>query len=408
MTYIPVLAQWRRRESLRFTVQEAGSWSERRGFARCARRIYRDDPYWVAEPPGELLRRLDPARNACLAGAEIGLFSAVASDVLTEGEVVGRLAAAAHPGYCEQCGENVGLWAELETINRPDVAAALFEAAEKWLADRLPDLAAIRGPVSLDPLHPAGILADGFNAPPAVLMPYHAPYYAELIEAVGYTVADASCAYRLDLSQAPAVAALRAAAMRITSAAAPEPSRMTLGALSALDMAPAGLLRPFLEAAWPASPWDLPPTAAALASALAVIASPELSAVIGLDGEPAAVGLAVPDTAPSRRQAAAWPWPLDTLQRGLLRPRPSRVRALPPWVNPDAYDAEVAVMLYAELLAAATRQGYRYAEISPVAQDDAATAVALVRLGAAVIKRYHRYEKRLAAQLAADDADRLW
>lgn len=405
MTYLPILAEWSRRQGFRFTIHEVSSWSERRGFARCPRRIYRGDPYWLPYFSGDVLRLLDPARNPGLTDAEVRLFVAVASDVLSGEDVIGRVAAIVHPAYNALYGEEVGLWAAFESVNRPEVTAALLTAAEEWLMERLPGLAAVRGPVPLDLLRPAGILADGFAARPAVLMPYHPPYYAELIAAAGHVVVGELLAYRLDLTSAAAPGPLDRPPAHVT--VVPEPGRLTLDTLSASALAPDGSLWPFLSATWPALADELPLTDAALAvalTALARLADTELSAAIHLDGQLAAIALTLPDVHPRWPSLGRW-W------KHLPWTRPTGVRILPVWADPERYDVDLATVLYAWILAAAARHGYRYAEISPVSPEDISAVTALERLGGRVTKRYLQYEKRLTtgpADTAASDDDLLW
>jgi GNAT superfamily N-acetyltransferase len=60
------------------------------------------------------------------------------------------------------------------------VADGLLAAAETWL--RTQGVTAMRGPASPSVNDEYGLLIEGFNHPPAVLMTYNPPYYPSLLE----------------------------------------------------------------------------------------------------------------------------------------------------------------------------------------------------------------------------------
>jgi GNAT superfamily N-acetyltransferase len=71
----------------------------------------------------------------------------------------------------------------LESVNDSEVARALVDAAAAWLRDR--GRAEMLGPIDYSTNYPCGLLIDGFDTPPRIMMNHHRPYYAELLEASG-------------------------------------------------------------------------------------------------------------------------------------------------------------------------------------------------------------------------------
>lgn len=155
-------------------------------------RLYRDDPYWLAPSPRAYRRRLDPRRAGLDADTPVAGFLAegflrqarstpnglpvVVSGELTLG-VIGLVLAS--PG-------RVARFFTLEFINDRTVCARLLEAAWEWAAEQ--GARRLEGPVAPFGYGDDGLLADGFDHAPALLAPYHLPYYAELIEGAGFDV----------------------------------------------------------------------------------------------------------------------------------------------------------------------------------------------------------------------------
>jgi len=99
------------------------------------------------------------------------------------GDIVGRIAAILNNNYNTFHQSNDGFFGFFDCINNQDVASALFEEAVSWLKDR--GVFSMIGPVNFSMNETCGILVDGFDDPPVVMMTYNAPYYGGLIEKAG-------------------------------------------------------------------------------------------------------------------------------------------------------------------------------------------------------------------------------
>jgi len=71
-----------------------------------------------------------------------------------------------------------------ECIDDADVANLLLETAEDWL--RGEGMTVAQGPFSISIWDEPGLLVEGFDTPPTVMMGHHLPYYVRHIEARGY------------------------------------------------------------------------------------------------------------------------------------------------------------------------------------------------------------------------------
>jgi GNAT superfamily N-acetyltransferase len=155
---------------------------DRRGMGRLLdlpMALYRGRPNWV--PP---LRRAQAKilarKTAFFDHAEMALFLAERA-----GKPVGQIAAIHNRAHNDCHKDRVGFFGFFECDIRDGAAAAgLFEHARRWLADR--GLTSVRGPVNPSMNAECGLLIDGFDRPPMVMMPYNPPEYVGLIEAAGF------------------------------------------------------------------------------------------------------------------------------------------------------------------------------------------------------------------------------
>jgi len=159
-------------------VTQVNSPKERDAFIKFPWRIYANDPVWV--PPllierKEFLSRKHPFYEH----GDAAIFLARSA-----GEIVGRIMASDDPNYNAHHGTNVGCFGLFESIDDPQVAAALFEAAANWLRGKGRD--EIMGPIDYSTNYVCGLLIDGFQHPPMLLTSHNPPYYGRLIEGWGF------------------------------------------------------------------------------------------------------------------------------------------------------------------------------------------------------------------------------
>jgi GNAT superfamily N-acetyltransferase len=159
-------------------VTQVNSPKERDAFIKFPWRIYANDPAWV--PPllierKEFLSRKHPFYEH----GDAALFLARSA-----GEIVGRIMASDDPNYNAHHGTNVGCFGLFESIDDPQVAAVLFEAAANWLRGKGRD--EIMGPIDYSTNYVCGLLIDGFQHQPMLLTSHNPPYYGSLIEGWGF------------------------------------------------------------------------------------------------------------------------------------------------------------------------------------------------------------------------------
>jgi GNAT superfamily N-acetyltransferase len=160
------------------TVRPVKTKRERKRFVKLPFRLHRDSKEWVAPLIFERMQFLDPSRNPFFDHAEVELFLAE-----RDGEAVGRISAQIDEHWDARYGSETGMFGFFESEDDPEVAAALFDAAGGWLAER--GRSKILGPMDFTTNDEVGLLVEGYELRPMILQPWHPPYYCELIEGQG-------------------------------------------------------------------------------------------------------------------------------------------------------------------------------------------------------------------------------
>jgi len=267
------------------TIIEVTTDAQLREFANFPFALYANDPYWVGELKTDTLRLLSAEHvfwhRACRA-----LFLAKEGD-----KTVGRIMALVNHAHNEYHKENIGFFGFFDCINDKNVSRALFQAAEKWLRGK--GVTAMRGPANPSSNHVYGLLVDGFDSMPAIMMPYNYPYYAELIEQNGCAKIKDLLAFYRTKNDAFSERFLRVCA-RCERAAG-----VTLRPLNLKNLEKeAQLIREIYNKAW-AENWGFVPLSEEemhdLVQELKPILRPEGTCLVEVEGKPAGFYIAIPN-----------------------------------------------------------------------------------------------------------------
>ncbi len=168
-------------------VREAVSKADIRRFISFPRTLYRGDPFWAPPLWADEKGAYSPGKNAILAHSDFALLLAEDGP-----EVLGRSLVYVDRNFNAFYGASTGFFGAFECVNDLAVAAALDDAAVKWLSER--GMRVVRGPI-----HPIseswGFLSDGFQAPPVFMAPYNPPHYNDFMQRLGYSKAKDLLAY---------------------------------------------------------------------------------------------------------------------------------------------------------------------------------------------------------------------
>src|SRR3989442_8623418 len=267
-------------------IRRVSSGSDRRQFIKFPWQIYKGNPAWV--PPLLMDRRklMDKKKNPFYAHADAEFFLAYRNK-----EIVGRIGAIVNHNHNREHRENIGFFGFFESVNDQEAANKLFETAKNWLKER--GVTAMRGPASPSVNDEYGLLVEGFDLPPAVLMPYNPPYYQALFERAGLTKVKVLYAYHVHKDKVYSDKLVRVSEMV---------KRREGLSFRILDMKnfkrEVALIRELYNRAWQYNWGAVPMTDAefdALAKDLKPVVVPELVIIAEYKGKPIGFSLSLPD-----------------------------------------------------------------------------------------------------------------
>jgi hypothetical protein len=266
-------------------IRPVSSRRDRNAFVDFAWVVYHDDPAWVPPLKAEVHALLDPKRNPWFGHGRAALFLAERG-----GRLVGRISAQVDDLVQTEMEVGLGQWGMFEALDAA-AAAALIDRAEQWL--RSQGMTKALGPISISIWDEPGLLIEGFDQPPMVMMGHHRPYYRSWIEAAGYAKAKDLYTYELDIriDMVPVIDRLIRAGEKNPRIRIREVDKSKFDSEAAIIL---GLLND----AWSDNWGFVPLTEAEIAYAgkkLKPIIYEDLVRIAEVDGEPAAFMITIPD-----------------------------------------------------------------------------------------------------------------
>ncbi len=146
-------------------------------FVQLPKRLYAGNRHWVA-PLDMQVRQFLNRSHPFYRHGEAEAFLA-----RRDGRVVGRILVSDDSRYNKAHGSNVGCFGMIETNNDVRTVGKLIDSASRWLQER--GRSELLGPIDYSTNYPTGLLVDGFDTPPSVMMNHQPEYYQYLLEACG-------------------------------------------------------------------------------------------------------------------------------------------------------------------------------------------------------------------------------
>ena len=363
--------------------------AERRAFLALPARLYRDDPHWIAPLRVEESQRVF-GRNPLFEHAEARAWLAWRG-----GRPVGRITAQIDRLQQEVYGEPVGLFGMLEAEDDPQVFAALLVVAEDWL--RMAGCTRVWGPFNLSINEEVGLLVDGFESPPFVMMGHGRRYYPARVREQGYQPIQELLTYTIAPDfVAPKV--MTRLAERIAGDVRIRPLRRRQ------LHAELEILRDLFNDAW-ANNWGFVPFTPAefqaLGKVLAALLPDDQVQIAEIHGRPVAFIVALPNVNEAARDLGGrllpWGW-AKLLWR--LKVRGLRSARVPLMGVRREYQQSRLGPTLAFLVIDAVRKGLvdrgvETVEMGWILEGNSGMRNIIETIGGAVYKRYHVYQKEL-------------
>jgi len=358
---------------------------ERREFIRLPYRLHRRYDVWVPPLISEVKATLDPRKNPFFEHASGQLF------IVRRGrKTVGRIAAIVDRNFIEVRGEMIGLFGFFDAVDDPEVAAALFNTASKWLREE--GMKRMLGPTNPSMNDELGVLINAFDLPPAVKMVWNPPYYPALYEQAGFTKAmdlQAWMMHKSDVSER----LLKAGELikKRTKVAFRHPDLKNFD--REID-----LFREVYNRAW-SNNWGFVPWTEAefkhVAKSLKQVIDPDLVFVAEIDGRAVGFSLTLPDINQALIHLNGRLFPFGLVKLLWFARKIDRARVVILGVLPEYRRRGIDTVMYAETVKIGPEKGYPFGEMSWILENNKPMIKALKMMGAHPYKTYRLYERPL-------------
>jgi hypothetical protein len=361
-------------------------------FLKLPWRIYRGDSHWVPPILEHHRQLLDRSHHPFHQHAEVELFLA-----RRQGTPVGRIAVSVNHQYIRFHGEPAGFFGFFECVDAAAVAGVLLSTAERWLAER--GMQIMRGPMSWSTNEECGLLIDGWESPPALMMPYNPRYYPALMDRCGLSKAKDLYSYYADRGLVDP--ARREKARRLVERIK---KRADL-TLRPPDMRRFGdelaLIKTVYQRAWSQN-WGFVPMTDAefdyLAAQLKQLIVPQFARIVTLAGEPAAFALLLPNynEAIKHINGRLWPFGVPLILASYYLRRIKGLRLALLGVVAEHQKKGLDVVMIDDLYEEAARSHYQWCDLGLVLEDNHLMNNSIRSLGATLYKRYRIYERAIS------------
>jgi GNAT superfamily N-acetyltransferase len=345
--------------------------------------LYRDDPYWVPPLRIAVKELLDREKHPFYANAEAEFFLA-----RQDGRVLGRIAAILDNTHNRVHEENAGFFGFYESVNDAAVARALLDRARQWVFDR--GARFLRGPVNPSTNYECGMLIEGFDSSPLVMMTYNPPYYPALMDQLGLHKAKDLVAYYVRVKDLNRKKIDRVA----DRALATNGIRVRPINVNDFDHEVARFWEVFNKA-WVRN-WGFVPMSRdeffAMGKELKQVLKPELVLAGEVGDRMVGFALALPDINQALKPAKGRLLPTGLFKILYYQRLIKTVRVLALGVVEEYRTSGIAAAFYSTLLRNAEKMGYRDCEMSWILEDNVLMNRSAQLMGAQRYKTYRIYE----------------
>lgn len=379
------------------TIRPVQTKRDRKTFVDLPFRLYRNDQNWVPPLKNEALGLITPEKNGWYSHAKAQLFLAERN-----GETVGRISAhidtlALEMPAIQGFGPGTGQWGLMEAEDA-GVFTALLAAAEQWLREQ--GSTRVLGPISQSIWEEPGLLIEGYDHPPTIMMGHAKREYRGWIEGAGYRPAKQMMCYELDITQdfPPIV-------QRIIKSGEKN-ARITVRMVdkSRFDEE-AAIILSILNDAW-SDNWGFvpltPPEIRDVGVKLKPIVFNDLIRIAELDGKPVAFMITLPDLNEplAKLNGSLLPFGWAKLLLWLRRPKVRTMRVPLMGVVKELQSSRLASQLAFMMIeyirrASVTRYGATRGEIGWILDDNQGMRSIAETIDSRVNKVYQVYEKAL-------------
>jgi hypothetical protein len=362
-----------------------------REFITLPKRLYRGHVGYVAPLDIERRDALSQAKNPYFTHAEGQLFLA-----RRDGIAVGRISAQ----VCrleQQRRPGTGHFGWLDAEDDQDLFDILLGAAQGWLKQR--GMRRMAGPFSFSSNEEMGLLVDGFDSAPMLMMPYHPPYAGRRVEATGHIRLKDAVAYDLGKENYHPIGSPRLLDKVMSEGSV---------RLRSLDMQhydhDLGIILDIFNDAW-SDNWGMVPFTqaeiAAAANSMRMLIDPNLVIIAEVSGEAAAMLVCLPNLMEAIRDLDGKLLPFGLVKLiWRLKTKSIKTSRIPLMGVRRAHHGSVLGAVLLPLMFNALKEpflarGLERVEMSWILEDNLPMRRVIEGIGGKVYKTYRIYEKSI-------------
>jgi len=358
-----------------------------RRFIRLPWRIYKDDAHWVPPLIMDMKNILSKQKNPFFHHSDAQLFLAE-----QDGQIVGRIAAIVNNNHNKTHNETTGFFGFFECIEAQDVADALLKTAADWVRGK--GMTCLRGPMNFSTNDTCGLLCEGFDSSPVIMMTYNPKYYLNLVQGAGLAKIKELYAYTFSRDM-PIPERFVKFAEKVL-----DDQSITIRPINMKDFDnEVKIVREIYNDAWQHN-WGFVPMTEAeiehMAKDLKPVLDPEIVLVAHVNGEPAGFSLCLPDYNEILKHVNGRLFPFGLMKLLLNKRKIKGVRVIILGVRHKFQKKRgLAPAFYYETYRRGTNRGYALGEFSWILEDNVLMNRAIEGLGAKLYKKYAIYEREL-------------
>jgi len=358
-------------------------------FIRLPWSLYTDDPMWV--PPLLLERRmLFSPKNPYFEHAQFCSWV-----TYRKGNPVGRISAQIDRLHIDRYQDATGFFGMLEAEDDLQTFQTLLDTAQDWLREQ--GMQRISGPYNLSINQELGLLVDGFDTPPSMMMGHARPYYAERLQDNGYRKEKDLLAYIISTDSELTKA--------VKTIAAKVKTRVLIRDLRRSQfIEELKIFRDLFNDAWSQN-WGFVPFTNKefehLGKDLKMLADEKLVKIAEVDGEPAAFMVLLPNINEVIRDLNGRLLPFGWLKMlwrlKVTYPKSARIPLMGVRCryHSSMMGAALAFGMIADARQPAIKRGIEEVELSWILEDNMRMRSIIESLGGRVYKTYRIYSKQL-------------
>jgi len=360
---------------------------EKKNFLHFPYNHYKDDEFWVAPLLIEQKKLQSTEKNPFFNNADIAFFYATLNN-----KPAGRIAAIIDHRYNRFHNTKTGFFGFFESIDKPETSNLLFKVAEGWLREK--GMEQVLGPANPGMMDEIGILVEGFDKYPSILMPYNKPYYDKLVIEAGYKKEMDLLTYLVTQDSVDRGRANRA--MEIVKKRLPG---ITIRKIKLKKIREeVTIIREIFNSAWKNN-WGFIPLSTeefdALAADLKTIVDDDFAHIAEIDGKPVGFSVALPDFNQIFRKMNGRLLPFGIFKILWNKRKINKIRTALMGVIPEYQGRGIDVLLHREAIENGLKKNFYSSEVGWILENNIQMLRVAEKIGGTIDKRYRMYSKNL-------------